>query len=33
MKALQQCAKTVQSLQYNIRSLFAFGLLCFYSKM
>ena len=33
MKALQQCAKIVQSLQYNIRLLLALGLVCIYSKV
>ena len=29
MKALYLCGKIAQSLQYNIRPLFALGLLCF----
>ena len=29
MKALYQCGKIAQSLQYNIRPLFGLGLLCF----
>ena len=32
MKALYQCAKIAQGLQYNTRPLFALGLLYFYSK-
>ena len=33
MEALYQCAKIAQSLQCNIRPLFALGLLCFYSNL
>ena len=33
LKALYQCAKIAQSLQCNIRPLFALGLLCFYSNL
>ena len=33
MKALYECAKITQSLQHNIRPLFALGLLCFHSKL
>ena len=33
MVALYQCAKIAQSLQCNIRPLFALGLLCFYSNL
>ena len=33
MKPLQQYAKIPQSLQYNIKPLFALGLLRFYSKI
>ena len=33
MKALYQCAKIAQSLQHNIRPLFALGLLHFYLKV
>ena len=33
MKAIYECAKIAQSLQPNIRTLFALGLLCFYSKV
>ena len=32
MEALHQCVKIAQSLQHNIKPLFALGLLCFYSK-
>ena len=33
MKALYQCAKIAQSLQYSIRTLLTLGFLCFYSKV
>ena len=33
MKVLFKCAKISQSLQHNIRPLFALGLLYFYSKV
>ena len=33
MEALYQCSKIAQSLQRNIRALFALGLLCFYSSL
>ena len=33
MEALDQCAKIAQSLQRNIRPLFALDLLCFYSSL
>ena len=33
MKVLYKCAKISQSLQHNIRPLFALGLLYFYSKV
>ena len=33
MEALYQCAKTVPSLQRNVRPLFALGLLSFYSSL
>ena len=33
MEALYQCAKIAQSLQNNIRPLFALGLLWFYSNL
>ena len=33
MEALYKCAKIAQSLQRNIKPLFALGLLCFYSSL
>ena len=33
MEALYQCSKIAQSLQRNVRALFALGLLCFYSSL
>ena len=33
MEALYQCSKIAQSLQSNIRPLFALGMLCFYSSL
>ena len=33
MEALSQCAKIAESLQRNMRPLFALGLLCFYSSL
>ena len=33
MKALYHCAKIAQSLQHNMKPLFALGLLCLHSKL
>ena len=33
MEALYRCAKIAQSLQRNLRPLFALGLLCFYPSL